>query len=777
MTLGKFKKFSALMALPLVAVACSLVVACDDDDAKLGSFAKTSAAVTAPVVVPSTPITAGSYAGTNINLPVAVANALPTGASLTVAPSGLNFDTTSPTTFDVSAGSAVDVSLVPAGTVLAAPGATLTIPYSPAALVAQGFAANEAALTQAIVEGAVFVTKVSGIGASATTEVLTPVPGSATLVAPFTVQIAGLTSFSRFQNIIDKAPGHTYDADTATTGFQLPAGQLWAQYVGAQLTAEGGVGSARKAILPTAANPQYTFTLKAGSSLGAGLVLSPSGAISGTPESVQGQDPLVAETRTFTVIVADAAGRTAERQFTLNLAAASIGVVTTNNLASGTVGEAYSSQLAVAGPGGTTVTNYVWTVDTGLDGSGLSLSATGVIEGTPSTITGASATYSFTVTATDSITNVTGSPKPLSIIVYNPLVINTATLPGGLVGTAYSASIDATGGKAPLTFAITQGTTPAGITMSSAGVFSGTANTDDPQTFTVTVTDSDNVAPNTARSVNMELSIIFNAKPVVTALTIGTSGVVDFEFSFTDADGSQSTMGYTAAFSYSVAGGASTAVKASALDANGNTLNNLAAGTTYTVKIDTSFTAAGLRLGSSAAADVTFSVTVTDNEFNNNGTGSDAETINNTQVTDPAASQIIAARVVATAGNNVTVEIRIKAGTGHSPGGANYDIEYDSALLTFVSYADGPKATDAGKSGAPGSDAALTGTMRRFRSVLVGFNANVIQDGVIGIVTFTAAAGAAGSTANLAVTNVVVTSPQATSITPRSGVAGAVVID
>jgi hypothetical protein len=456
-----------------------------------------------------------------------------------------------------------------------------------------------------------------------------------------------------------------------------------------------GVGASRKAIVGAAApNPVYTYALKSGSSLPAGMTLSSDGMISGTPESAT---PLTAETVTFTVVVNDALGapgRADERTFTMDIAAATIGVVTTSSLPSGTVNAAYSQQLAVTGPGGTDVAAYTWTIDTGLDGSGLSLGTTGMITGTPSAITGDSQTYSFTVTATDTIPNamVAGIPKALSITVYNPLVINTTALGGGLLGTAYNASIDATGGLAPLTFAVTQGQLPAGISMTTGGVFSGTPTVDDPQTFTVTVTDSDTPA----RSANVELSIIYNAKPAPTALVIGTSGIVDFEFSFTDADGSASTMGYTASFTYAVGTGAATAVKASALDANGNDLAALATGTTYTVKIDTSFTAVGLRLGSAASENVTFTVTITDNEFSNADTGSDAEDIDNTQASDAATTELIASRIVGTNGNNVTVEIRLKSGTGHSVGGCQYDLVYDSALLTYVSYANGIEATNAG---------------------------------------------------------------------------------
>lgn len=780
MTLGTLKKFSALLALPLLAVAASFAVGCDDDeDPTLGAFRPGTTPVTAAVNIPENAITAGTYAGTNLNLPVAVANALPSGSSVVVASSGANAATTSETTFDVSAGPTVEVTLLPAGTTLTAPGATLTVPYKPEALVEQGFAANTAALTQAIVEGAVFITKTSGIGAAATTEILTPVPGSATLAEPFTVQIAGLLSFSKFQGILDKGPKHTFDGNTATdTVFELPAGQFYAAYAGAQLTAEGGVGASRRAIVGAAAPlPTYTFTVKNGSTLPMGMTLSTTGALSGTPESAT---PLTAETKTFTIVVTDASGvRTDERTFSIDIAAATIGVVTTDTLPSGTVDAAYSQQLAVTGPGGTDVANYVWTIDTGLDNSGLSLGTTGLISGTPTAITGDSATYNFTVTATDTTTNVTGQPKPLTIVVYNPLVINTAALPGGLLGSAYNASIDASGGKAPLTFAVSQGVLPAGITMTAAGVFSGNPTVDDPQTFTVTVTDSDTPP----RSVNQEFSIIYNAKPEVTALVIGTSGIVDLEFSFTDSDGSASTMGYTASFTYTMAGGTATAVKASAFNDNGVTLNNVMAGTTYTVKIDTSYSLAGLRFGADAAENVTFSVTITDNEFSNAGTGSDAEDINNAQELLADTSYIRCERFVSAAGTAVEIKLYLVVAPGKEVSALQYDFVYDTNVFDLVlpvsappgnpkAYDDGPILAAAAKSGTASNPTAGT-----IRVVVSALNTFAISAGHVGTIKLTVKTPLAAQDSVLTVTAVGMSTPQATQLTPRAGANGLIIIE
>ena len=67
---------------------------------------------------------------------------------------------------------------------------------------------------------------------------------------------------------------------------------------------------------------------------------------------------------------------------------------------------------------------------------------------------------------------------------------SNSTLPAGTVGTNYSALFTATGGSAPYTWSVLSGTLPAGLTLSSTGVLSGTPTASGPSTFTVGVQDS-----------------------------------------------------------------------------------------------------------------------------------------------------------------------------------------------------------------------------------------------------------------------------------------------
>ncbi len=70
------------------------------------------------------------------------------------------------------------------------------------------------------------------------------------------------------------------------------------------------------------------------------------------------------------------------------------------------------------------------------------------------------------------------------------ITLSPTTLPNGVVGTNYSESITATGGTSPYTYAVTSGSVPTGLTLSSAGVLSGSPTTAASFTFTVSATDA-----------------------------------------------------------------------------------------------------------------------------------------------------------------------------------------------------------------------------------------------------------------------------------------------
>ena len=236
----------------------------------------------------------------------------------------------------------------------------------------------------------------------------------------------------------------------------IPAGTQNAPYSFA-LTAAGGV-------------PPYTWSFTGNSD---GLQLCPQDGLQiCSPGGVIYGSPTAPGTFILNPVVKDSTAQTATVPLTL-VVTASVGIQT-SSLAPGAVGVSYSQTLV--GFGGKTP--YVWSVSSGSLPAGLTLnSATGVISGTPT----AGGTSSFTITLTDA------SPVTTTAsLTINVLGITTTSLPDGTVGTAYSQTLQAVGGVPPVTWAVSSGTLPAGLTLNaSTGTISGTPTASGSSTFTV----------------------------------------------------------------------------------------------------------------------------------------------------------------------------------------------------------------------------------------------------------------------------------------------------
>ncbi|TBR35967.1 MULTISPECIES: putative Ig domain-containing protein [Dyella] len=140
---------------------------------------------------------------------------------------------------------------------------------------------------------------------------------------------------------------------------------------------------------------------------------------------------------------------------------------------------AYSQQLH--GTGGTGP--YQFSVSGGLP-PGLTMSGTGLISGTPTTL----GNYNITVTVTDS-TAATGTAA-FNLTVTQATITVTGTPPNGAVSTTYSYKFTATGGVSPYTFTKDTGTLPAGLTLASDGTLSGTPTTLGTSNFNIKAMDA-----------------------------------------------------------------------------------------------------------------------------------------------------------------------------------------------------------------------------------------------------------------------------------------------
>ncbi len=205
-------------------------------------------------------------------------------------------------------------------------------------------------------------------------------------------------------------------------------------------------------------------------------------------------------------------------------------------------GTAYSQQLTASGG----ITAYTFTVSAGALPAGLSLSSSGLLSGTPTT----PGSTAVTIRAADGH----GCPGTITYTI----VIAAATcpvvsvapvgLPSGMQGVAYSRTITASGGTGAYTFVVLSGTLPAGLTLSSGGVLSGSPTTLGSSTATIQATDGSGCPGVTAYTI-----VIASATcPVITVtpstLPTGTVGAAYSQLS--------TASGGTGAYTFTVLSGA-----------------------------------------------------------------------------------------------------------------------------------------------------------------------------------------------------------------------------
>ena len=165
--------------------------------------------------------------------------------------------------------------------------------------------------------------------------------------------------------------------------------------------------------------------------------------------------------------------------------------------------------------------------------SWVTLSATGstLAAGATATVTAsigaganslAAGSYTDNITFTNTSSGTGNATRPVSLTVNAAAAptISTVSLPAGAVNTAYSQTLAATGGTTPYSWSVSAGTPPAGLSLSAAGVLSGTPTAEGTSIFTVRVAGNDNASSTKDFSVTINAA----ATPPPITLTNDSSG-------------------------------------------------------------------------------------------------------------------------------------------------------------------------------------------------------------------------------------------------------------
>lgn len=220
----------------------------------------------------------------------------------------------------------------------------------------------------------------------------------------------------------------------------LPGGILGTTY-SAAFTATGGDG-------------HYVFSTTSGS-LPPGLILSPSGAVTGTPEKAGD----------FRAVVRVTSGRLiTEKAVSMTVDAAPM-LLSPSALTAVYTGEPFSQAFTASG--GTAPYLFQFGPYSSIP-PGVVLSAGGILSGTPT----AAGTFTFSLEVSDA--KYRRLQRDFTLVVLTPGSILTTSIPDATEGEPYHAVIETSGGTAPFAFDIAAGALPTGLVLGAGGQITGT---------------------------------------------------------------------------------------------------------------------------------------------------------------------------------------------------------------------------------------------------------------------------------------------------------------
>ena len=268
----------------------------------------------------------------------------------------------------------------------------------------------------------------------------------------------------------------------------------------------------------------YTFSVLSGG-LPNGVSLGQStGSISGTPTT--------AGTFAFVIQAADSSGLKGSNSFQITVTGAetvsvSVTPVTTTIASQKTV----QFTATVTGTSNVAVT---WSATVGtISSSGLYTSPkvtsneNATVTATSAADTSKSGTASLTITPPNTVPS---------------LAISTSSLPGATAGTAYSDTVQATGGTAPYTWSISSGALPTSFSLAANGVISG--NTSQTGNFNITIEVKDSSSPQQSATKAFTLTVSpANNAPLIATSFFGADFNSAADWPPSDGLGAAATLG------------------------------------------------------------------------------------------------------------------------------------------------------------------------------------------------------------------------------------------